>query len=280
VTATTDALRLERPPSAPPHPARGRTKVLRGAAGLLAILVLWQLSVPLIGLEPYFYPSPVDVWRAFLDLMRKGILPAYLADSFGRFAAGVALGLSLGVAFGLLIGLSRTASRLLGPLISFLFAIVEVAWIPLFVIWWGYGLKTILVALAYVVFFPVLYNTIVGVRTVPTVLVNAARSLGAGRWAVLREVVLPSALPNIITGVRVGTGFAFRGLIFAEIIAAKSGIGFLIFEGATNQQTDRTIVGMIVMGLLWLFIDNVYVKPVECVTVERWGTVTTAEARQ
>jgi NitT/TauT family transport system permease protein/taurine transport system permease protein len=155
-----------------------------------------------------------------------------------------------------------------------------VAWIPIFVIWWGYGLKTILVALAYVVFFPVLYNTLLGVRTVPPVLINAARSLGAGRWAVLREVVLPSALPNIITGFRVGTGFAFRGLIFAEIIAAKSGIGFLIFEGATNQQTDRTIVGMIVMGLLWLFIDNVYVKPVERVTVERWGTVTTAEARE
>ena len=78
----------------------------------------------------------------------------------------------------------------------------------------------------------------VGVRTVPQVLVNAARSLGAGRWQVLREVILPSALPNIITGFRVGAGFAFRGLIFAEIIAAKSGIGYLIFEGAT-EPADR-----------------------------------------
>jgi ABC-type nitrate/sulfonate/bicarbonate transport system permease component len=275
---TAAALPLARVAS--PGMRRARLRVARGAAGLLAILALWQISVPLVGLEPYFYPSPLDVWRAFLDLLRKGILPAYLVDSAGRFAAGVSIGVALGVAMGLLIGLSRTASRLLMPLINFLFAIVEVAWIPLFVIWWGYGLKTILVAITYVVFFPVLYNTILGVRSVSTVLVNAARSLGASRRAVIREVILPSALPNIITGFRVGTGFAFRGLIFAEIIAAKSGLGYLIFEGATNQQTDRTIVGMIAMGLLWLFIDNLYVKPLERVTVERWGTIVGAEDRQ
>jgi NitT/TauT family transport system permease protein/taurine transport system permease protein len=84
----------------------------------------------------------------------------------------------------------------------------------------------------------------------------------------------------MITGVRVGAGFAFRGLIFAEMIAAKSGVGYLIFEGATNLQTARTIVGMVVIGLLWLFIENVYIKPVEKVTIERWRTVTTAEDRE
>ena len=135
-------------------------------------------------------------------------------------------------------------------------------------------------ALVYVSFFPVLYNTMVGVRTVPLVMINAARSLGATRWAIIREVILPSALPSMITGVRVGAGFAFRGLIFAEMIAAKSGVGYLIFEGATNLQTARTIVGMVVIGLLWLFIENVYIKPVEKVTIERWRTVTTAEDRE
>jgi ABC-type nitrate/sulfonate/bicarbonate transport system permease component len=131
-----------------------------------------------------------------------------------------------------------------------------------------------------VVFFPILYNTLIGIRTVPQVLINATRSLGASRWQIITQVVLPSSLPNIITGFRVGAGFAFRGLIFAEIIAAKSGIGYLIFEGATNQQTARTIVGMIIMGLMWLTIDRAYLKPIERVTVERWGSVTTAEQRE
>jgi NitT/TauT family transport system permease protein/taurine transport system permease protein len=111
-------------------------------------------------------------------------------------------------------------------------------------------------------------------------MINAARSLGATRLQIIREVILPSALPSMITGVRVGAGFAFRGLIFAEMIAAKSGVGYLIFEGATNLQTARTIVGMVVIGLLWLFIENVYIKPVEKVTIERWRTVTTAEDRE
>jgi NitT/TauT family transport system permease protein/taurine transport system permease protein len=198
----------------------------------------------------------------------------------GRYSVGVLIGITLGIGAGLLIGMNSFASRLMGPSISFLFAIVEAAWIPIFVIWWGYGLKTILIALVYVSLFPVLYNTMVGVRTVPLVMINAARSLGATRLQIIREVILPSALPSMITGVRVGAGFAFRGLIFAEMIAAKSGVGYLIFEGATNLQTARTIVGMVVIGLLWLFIENVYIKPVEKVTIERWRTVTTAEDRE
>lgn len=257
-----------------------RGRILKGIAGIAALLLAWQVSVPLVGLEPYLYPSPLRVWAAFVDLMQKGILPVYLVDSLGRYAAGTACGVVLGVGLGILIGIDATASRILGPFISFMFAIVEVAWIPIFVIWWGYGLKTILMVIAYVSFFPVLYNTIVGMRTVPAVMVNAARSLGAGRLEVLTEVMIPAALPNIITGFRVGSGFAFRGMIFAEIIAAKTGVGYLIFEGATNQQTDRTMVGMFVIGLTWLFIDHVYVKPVEQVTIERWRTVTRADERE
>ncbi len=255
-------------------------RFLKGAAGVLVLVALWQASVPLVGLEPYFYPSPADVWHAFVELMEKGILPVYLVDSLYRYLLGVGLGIVLGIAAGLLIGLSATASRILTPLINFLFAIVEVAWIPIFVIWFGYGFKTILIALVYVVLFPLLYNTLLGVRTVPQVYVNAARSLGATRLQLIKDVILPAALPNIITGLRVGAGFAFRGLIFAEIIAAKTGIGYLIFEGASTQQTARTIVGMIVMGLLWLFLDRCYLKPIERVTIERWGQVTTAEDRE
>ena len=91
---------------------------------------------------------------------------------------------------------------------------------------------------------------------------------------------MPCTLPSVITGFRVGAGFAFRGLIFAEMIAAKSGLGYRLFESASNQQTARTIVGMIAMGLLWLFIDNVFVKPFEKATIERWGVVSTADESQ
>lgn len=254
-------------------------KTARGMAGVALLLVAWQVSVPLVGLSPYFYPSPADVFHAFVDLVRKGILPVYLVDSMGRYAIGLFFGATLGIAFGVAIGMHRKIALALSPLLKFLFAIVEVAWIPIFVVWFGYGIETIVLALIYIVFFPVLYNTLLGVRTAPQILVNAVRSLGASRFAVLRLVILPSALPGIITGLRLGAGFAFRGLVFAEMVAAKTGIGYLIFDGAQSHNTPRTIVGMIVMGLLWLAIDQFYLRPIERATIQRWGLIVDAQDR-
>ena len=268
-----------------PAPAQHRVfgrraaRALRGAAGVLLLLVGWQISVPLVGMSSYFYPAPSDVVASFTDLVRKGILPVYFADSMERYFAGLIAGALLGVVFGVLIGLHRTVAVTLSPLLKFLFAIVEVAWIPIFVVWFGYGFKTIVLALVYVVFFPVMYNTLLGIRTAPQILVNALRSLGASRWQVLCYAILPSALPGIITGLRVGAGFAFRGLVFAEMVAAKTGIGYLIFEGTQTQQTARTIVGMVVMGLTWLAIDLCYLRPLERATIERWGLTVDAEQR-
>jgi NitT/TauT family transport system permease protein/taurine transport system permease protein len=275
----TPEVALDRPLQRP-RTSRRLGRALKGCAGVALLLAAWQLSVPLVGLGPYFYPAPSDVVAAFGELLRKGILPVYLADSLGRYLAGLSIGASLGIALGVLIGLNRRVALALSPLLKFLFAIVEVAWIPIFVVWFGYGLTTILLALVYVVLFPVLYNTLLGVRTAPQLLVNAVRSLGASRLQVLRLVILPAALPGIITGLRVGAGFAFRGLVFAEIVAAKTGIGYLIFEGTQSQQTARTIVGMIVMGLLWLAMDQFYLRPVERATVQRWGLVVDAEQRR
>jgi NitT/TauT family transport system permease protein/taurine transport system permease protein len=262
-----------------PRPLRHWGATARGFAGVLILLAAWQLSVPLVGMPAYFYPAPSDVLAAFVDLVRKGILPVYLADSVMRYLTGLVAGALLGIAFGVAIGMHRGIALALSPLLKFMFAIVEVAWIPIFVVWFGYGIETIVLALIYVLFFPVLYNTLLGVRTAPQILVNAVRSLGASRWQVLRLVIMPSALPGIITGLRLGAGFAFRGLVFAEMVAAKTGIGYLIFEGAQSQQTARTIVGMIVMGLLWLAIDQFYLRPIERATIQRWGLTVDAGAR-
>jgi NitT/TauT family transport system permease protein/taurine transport system permease protein len=235
--------------------------------------------VPLVGLSEFFYPSPQRVARAFGELIQKGILPVYVRDSLVRYAASIAIGVVIGVVLGVAVGLNRLLARLLGPFVNFLYAIVEGAWIPLFVVWWGYGVEVIVVLLVYIVFFPMFFNTMVAVRTVPQAYVNAVRALGASRWQVVAEVIVPAALPGIITGFRVGAGFAFRGLIFAEMLAAKTGVGYLIYEGVSNQHTARTIVGMVCMGVMWLFIDRVYLKPFEQVTIERWGLLVTPEGQ-
>jgi len=263
-----------------PHTQRALRKAGMGTLGLLLFLAAWQIASSLSSAGSYFFPKPSDVLRAFVDLTQKGILEAYLLDSLGRYVAGVALGLVVGLAAALLLGLNKVIARVFTPVVSFFYAIVESAWLPIFVIWFGYGLTTILTLLVYVVAFPILYNTLAGIRAFPPAYINAAKSLGGTRVQIITNVILPGLLPNIITGFRVGAGFAFRGLIIAEAIAATSGIGFLIFDGAANQQTERTIVGMIVMGMLWLFIELVYLKPFERATIQRWGLVVSAEGRE
>ena len=251
-----------------------------GVAGFAIVIALWQLSALVFGLSERLYPTPAGVFRTFVDLVWKGILPVHIVDSLQRYIAGVAIGTVIAVVLGVLFGLNRFMARMMLPLVNFLYAIVEVAWIPLFVLWFGYGPKVILLALVYVVAFPVLFNCLVGVLSVPQVYVNAVLSLGASRTRVITQVILPAILPNFMTGFRVGAGFAFRGLVFGEVIAAQTGIGFLIFEGAQMQDTARTVVGMICMGVLWLFFDRVYLRPLERSTLERWGMLSAEGAEE
>ena len=128
--------------------------------------------------------------------------------------------------------------------------------------------------IVYTVLFPVVLNTVLGVRSVPIELRRAALSLGASRPRILWEVVLPGALPNILTGLRNGLGYGWRALIAAEIIVGTSGIGFLMFDARRAGSVVEIVLGMIVLGLLWCAVDGWVLAPIERATGERWGMVT------
>jgi taurine transport system permease protein len=127
--------------------------------------------------------------------------------------------------------------------------------------------------IVYTVLFPVVLNTVLGVRSVPTDLHRAALSLGASRARILWEVVLPGALPNIMTGLRNGLGYGWRALIAAEMIVGTSGIGFLMFDARRAGSSVEIVLGMIVLGLLWYAVDSWVLAPIERATGERWGLV-------
>lgn len=254
-------------------------KLLKGIAGISCFVLAWYFAAKYSGVSSYFFPSPSDVFTAFVTLLNKGILEVYLLDSMYRYTIGVFSGVVVGLSAAIILGLNRRMAAIFSPLVNFFYAVVEAAWLPLFVIWFGYGLTTIVTLLTYVVAFPILYNMLGGIRTLPIIYINAMRTLGASKFQILKDVIFPGVLPNIVIGFRIGAGFAFRGLIIAEAIAATSGIGFLIFDGAANKQTDRTIVGMVIMGALWLVIDLAYLRPFERATIHKWGMVTTAEQR-
>jgi NitT/TauT family transport system permease protein/taurine transport system permease protein len=214
------------------------------------------------------------VVQKFGTLMANGILPAYLEDSVVRLAAGTAVGVALGIPIGLLVGLSDRAHRVLWPVLLFFQAIGDIAWLPILLIWFGFGLTTMIFVIVYTVLFPVVLNTVLGVRSVPLELHRAALSLGASKARVVWEVVLPGALPNIMTGLRNGLGFGWRALIAAEIIVGTSGIGFLMFDARRAGSVVEILLGMIILGVLWYVVDSWVLAPIERATGERWGLVT------
>jgi NitT/TauT family transport system permease protein/taurine transport system permease protein len=163
---------------------------------------------------------------------------------------------------------------MLWPALLFFQAIGDIAWLPILLIWFGFGLTTVTFVIVYTVLFPVVLNTVLGVLSVPIVMHRAAQSLGASHLRIVWEVVLPGAMPNIITGVRNGLGYGWRALIAAEMIVGTSGIGFLMFDARRAGSVVEILLGMIVLGLLWYVVDDWVLVPIERVTVQRWGLVT------
>jgi taurine transport system permease protein len=238
------------------------------------LLFLWWAVVEAGVFPRVFLPGPVDVARSFADLVYKGILPDYLHDSMARLAVGALCGIALGVPIGVLVGMSRPAHRALWPLLLFFQAVGDIAWLPILVIWFGYGLVTMTFVIVYTVIFPVVLNTVLGVRSIPVNMHRAALSLGASRLRILWEVVLPGALPNIVTGLRNGLGYGWRALIAAEIIVGTSGIGFLMFDARRAGSVVEILLGMIILGILWYIVDSWILAPIERATGQRWGLVT------
>ena len=255
---------------------RGTSAALGAAlfvAPLLALVAIWAIVVPLFNINPRIFPSVASVAEAAIENIRDGSLIRHVGASLLRVGLGTLIGVITAVPLGIVMGVSATVSAFLTPLFRFFSVLAGIAWIPIATLWFGYGFGAIIFVIFNAVFFVVAYNTLLGVSTIPKTVRNAAASLGAGRWAMLTEVLLPGALPNIVTGVRTGLGFAWRGLIAAEMIATNVGLGYMLFVARDFYRTEVIVLGMIVIGLLWLLIDRLLLVPLERATIERWGMV-------
>ncbi|MGA0597537.1 ABC transporter permease [Enterovirga sp. CN4-39] len=241
---------------------------------LLCLFLLWPVVTNVFDVNPRVFPGVGMVWGALVESLRDGSLFAHVGASLGRVLVGTALGILVAVPLGIAMGVSTGISTFLTPLFRFFSVLAGIAWIPIATLWFGYGFGAITFVIFNAVFFIVTYNTLLGVSAIPMRLRHAAASLGAGRWSMLTEVLLPGALPNIVTGIRTGLGFAWRGLIAAEMIATNVGLGYMLFVARDFYRTEVIVLGMIVIGVLWLLIDRLLLAPLERATIERWGLVT------
>jgi ABC-type nitrate/sulfonate/bicarbonate transport system permease component len=218
--------------------------------GLAGVLALWELVTRTGWVPPLFLPSPLGVLAAGVEMVQSGELLTHLATSLGRILLGFGLGALGGVAVGLAVGVFSLAEAVGTPLIAATFPIPKIALLPLLILWLGIGEASKVAVITLGVFFPMAINTYAGVRHADPLLVRAAVSFGAGRWSLVRKVMLPSALPMIFAGLKLGAGTSLLLLVAAEMIAAASGIGFLVLHAQNLMETTKLMVGIVLLSLL------------------------------
>jgi ABC-type nitrate/sulfonate/bicarbonate transport system permease component len=220
------------------------------ALAVLGLLVVWELFTRVGWVPALFLPSPLGVLRELVEMARSGQILIHVVASLRRLLLGFALGAGAGMSAGVAVGFFSLAEAVGQPLIAATFPIPKIALLPLLILWLGIGETSKVAVIALGVFFPMAINTYAGVRQADPLLIRAAVSFGAGRWSVIRKVVIPSALPMVFAGLKLGAGTALLLLVAAEMIGAESGIGFLVLQAGNLMETTRLMVGIVVLSLL------------------------------
>ncbi|MFI8305053.1 ABC transporter permease [Streptomyces sp. NPDC085927] len=266
----------ETPADVPPErrlpSGRAWARVRRAAlpfGSLLLFLALWQLLAVSGTWSETLVPPPARVWDAFVTVSttHDGVrgyngttLVEHLGISLRRIAIGAGIGIALGVLFGLLMGTVGRLRSLFEPWITFLRTLPPLAYFSLLVIWLGINEEPKVTLLAVAAFPPVAVSTTTAVAAVPKSLIEAARALGASRWDTVRDVVVPSALPETLTGVRLAVGVAYSSLVAAELVNGLPGIGGMVKDAANYNNTPVVLVGIIAIGISGLVIDGLLLR--------------------
>lgn len=238
----------------------------------VVVAIAWEAFAILGPFPPRLFPRLDVIASTFVRLIATGILPLHALDTILRLAAGFALGAVVGVVVGMLMGRHRWAEDLLVPVVSVGNPIPGLAYAPLFVLWFGLGNLPAVLLVGFSATFPVIVNTWTGVKAVKDIWIRAAQVMGAADRQLFRKVVLPGALPYVLTGLRLGLARAWRVLIAVEMLTSVSvGLGWLIFGAREFLNTDVMLAGIAVIGIVGLALEKLVFERIEQFTVVRWG---------
>lgn len=268
-TTSTPERSLDRAP-AQTAPAPFWTTAKISTLTIVTLLVVWELTTRLGLVSPVFLPAPGAVLARFGTVLEKGYadatLGAHLAASLQRVFLALLLATLIGIPVGLAIGTSLVGRGIFDPLLEFLRPIPPLAYLPLIIIWCGIGEPAKVLVIAIAMLAPIALSTAAGVREVKQDRVRAAKALGASRAQVIRFVVLPSALPSILTGLRIALGAGWTTLVAAELIAATEGLGFMIQSAANFLNTEVVVLGIFIIAGV-AFALELLVRRLEAVLV-------------
>lgn len=254
-------------PNSPPNP-KSSSKLRKfltsekaiSLGSVLAIFLLWSVSTGLKWVNPLFLPSPVAVWSAFIDILSNGYkgnpLGYHIFQSMYRLVVAMVLAIITAIPLGMLCGFSRKFRAALDPIIEFYRPLPPLAYYTLLVIWLGIENPSKIALLFLAAFAPLFLAVVSGVQRISVDRINGARSLGASSWQLFLYVIFPSCLPEIFTGLRTSIGVSYSTLVAAEMVAAVSGIGWMVLDASKYLRSDVIFVGIIIMGVIAILIDS------------------------
>jgi NitT/TauT family transport system permease protein len=229
---------------------------LIGTASVVFVLTVWQLSAD-AKLAGIFLPSPLAVVQAGVKLFQKGEIWIDIATSAQEIVYGYGLAMIIGLVLGLLMGWYTRFQYALDPYVNFFYSTPRIVLVPLFIIWLGIDMESKIAVIFLGALFPIIINTMAGVRNTEAALLRVARSFGASDALIFRRVVLPGSVPFILTGFRLGVGHALTGVVVGELIAAKHGVGKLISDYGVTLQMDKMFVGVILIAGTGMLLTTV-----------------------
>jgi len=240
-------------------------------AVIAGFITLWWASVKISG-SPIF-PGPLDVIRGSIALAKEGVLLHHIFASIMRVGVGYTLAIALGIPLGVAMGWYPGVYRAINPVIQMLRPISPIAWIPLSILWFGVGNTSPIFLITLSSFFPMVVGTVAGVHAVERQYIRAAENFGITGMRLLRQVVIPAAMAQIVTGMRIGLGIAWLVVVAAEMVAINSGLGYMIIDARNaGNRYDLVVAGMVFIGLIGFLLDFV-MRRLERVDEVRWRYV-------
>ena len=257
VTAGESSSTREKRSAVQPSRIKQYEPLIIGTVSVVVALTAWQLVANARIYSILFLPGPWDVAQAFVKLFQTDDIWVDIATSGTEMGIGYGMAIVIGLVLGLLMGWYTRFQFALDPFVNFFYSTPRIVLIPLFILWWGIEMQPKIAVIFLGALFPIIINTMAGVRNTESALLRVARSFGASDALIFRRVVLPGSVPFILTGFRLGIGHALTGVVVAELIAAKHGVGQLIAISSQTFQTPRMLAGVILIACTGMLLTTI-----------------------
>jgi ABC-type nitrate/sulfonate/bicarbonate transport system permease component len=248
----------ERRSAVKPGPMNQWEPLIIGLLTVAAVLGAWQLVANARLMPVLFLPGPWDVAQAFVKLFQQGDVWLDMATSGEELAIGFGLAIVVGLVLGLAMGWYTRVQYALDPIVNFFYSTPRIVLLPLFIIWFGIDIQSKIAVIFLGALFPIIINTMAGVRNTEAALLRVARSFGASDALIFRRVVLPGSVPFILTGFRLGVGHALTGVVVGELIAAKHGVGMLVAIAGQTFQTPKMLAGVMLIAGTGMLLTTIF----------------------